>query len=154
AAGIGWDEILASLSRARSLSPWRMALHERADGLVVVNDAYNANPASMAAALDALAAIRRRGARRTVAGLGEMLELGESAAADHVEVGEHAAGLGIDVLVTVGDAAEAIAAGARRTPGWDGEAVSTAGRDQAADWLRHNVVARDVVLVKASRGAA
>jgi UDP-N-acetylmuramoyl-tripeptide--D-alanyl-D-alanine ligase len=69
-------------------------------------------------------------------------------------VGEHVARLGIDVLVTVGDAAGAIAAGARRTPGWSGEAVPTAGRDQAADWLRHNVVARDVVLVKASRGAA
>jgi UDP-N-acetylmuramoyl-tripeptide--D-alanyl-D-alanine ligase len=154
AAGIGWEQILAALGKARSLSPWRMALHERADGVVVVNDAYNANPASMAAALDALAAIGRRGARRTVAVLGEMLELGESSADDHVGVGAHAAGLGVDVLVTVGDAAEAIAAGARRTPGWQGEAVSTAGRDQAADWLRHNVVARDVVLVKASRGAA
>ncbi|HET7070865.1 MAG TPA: hypothetical protein VFI40_08580, partial [Nocardioides sp.] len=65
-----------------------------------------------------------------------------------------AAGLGIDVLVTVGDVAEGIAAGARRTPGWRGAAVSTAGREQATDWLRHNVVARDVVLVKASRGAA
>jgi UDP-N-acetylmuramoyl-tripeptide--D-alanyl-D-alanine ligase len=54
----------------------------------------------------------------------------------------------------VGHAAEAIADGARRTPGWTGVAVPTAGRDQATDWLRHNVVARDVVLVKASRGAA
>ena len=68
--------------------------------------------------------------------------------------GTHAADLGVDVLVTVGTAAEAIADGARRTPGWDGEAVPTAGREQAADWLRDNVVARDVVLVKASRGAA
>jgi UDP-N-acetylmuramoyl-tripeptide--D-alanyl-D-alanine ligase len=154
AAGIGWDQVVASLGRARSRSPWRMALHERGDGVVVVNDAYNANPASMAAALDALATIGRRGGRRTVAVLGEMLELGESAADDHVAVGEHVAGLGIDVLVTVGDSAEAIAAGARRTPGWHGDAVSTAGREQAAEWLRHNVVARDVVLVKASRGAA
>jgi UDP-N-acetylmuramoyl-tripeptide--D-alanyl-D-alanine ligase len=153
-AGIGWDEIVEALGRARSLSSWRMAVVERADGLVVVNDAYNANPASMAAALDALAAIGRRGGRRTIAVLGEMLELGDSATADHTEVGEHVARLGIDVLVTVGDAAGAIAAGARRTPGWSGEAVPTAGRDQAADWLRHNVVARDVVLVKASRGAA
>jgi UDP-N-acetylmuramoyl-tripeptide--D-alanyl-D-alanine ligase len=154
AAGIDWDEVVAALGTARSRSPWRMALHERGDGLVVVNDAYNANPASMAAALDALAAIGRRGDRRTVAVLGEMLELGESTGRDHVAVGEYAARLGIDVLVTVGDAAEEIAAGARRTPGWHGDAVSTAGRDQAAGWLRHNVVARDVVLVKASRGAA
>ena len=154
AAGVGWNDVPEALSRARSLSPWRMALHERADGLVVVNDAYNANPASMAAALDALAAIGGRGRRRTVAVLGEMLELGASSADDHVAVGGHAAGLGIDVLVTVGDAAAEIAAGARRTPGWAGITVLTAGREQAADWLRHNVVARDVVLVKASRGAA
>jgi UDP-N-acetylmuramoyl-tripeptide--D-alanyl-D-alanine ligase len=157
AAGIAWDDVLEGLERARSLSPWRMALHERADGLVVVNDAYNANPASMAAALDALAAIGRRGGRggrRTVAVLGEMLELGDSSVADHVAVGEHAGRSGIDILVTVGDAAADIAVGARRVPGWTGEAVLTAGRDQAADWLRHNVVAPDVVLVKASRGAA
>jgi UDP-N-acetylmuramoyl-tripeptide--D-alanyl-D-alanine ligase len=154
AAGVDWDEIVDTLGRARSLSPWRMALHERADGLVVINDAYNANPASMAAALDALVAIGSRGGRRTVAVLGEMLELGDSAAADHASVGAHAAALGVDVLLTVGDAARAIADGALRTPGWSGEAVSTAGRAQAGDWLRHNVVARDVVLVKASRGAA
>jgi len=154
AAGIAWDDIVDALGRARSLSPWRMALHERADGLVVVNDAYNANPASMVAALDALAAIGARGQRRTVAVLGEMLELGAASAADHALVGEHVARRGIDVLVTVGEAAEEIAAGARRTPGWTGEAVPTAGRDQATDWLRHNVVAQDVVLVKASRGAA
>ncbi|HEY3530109.1 MAG TPA: UDP-N-acetylmuramoyl-tripeptide--D-alanyl-D-alanine ligase [Nocardioides sp.] len=154
AAGVGWDEIVDTLGRARSLSPWRMALHERADGVVVVNDAYNANPASMAAALDALAAIGARGGRRTIAVLGEMLELGPSSADDHVAVGEYAARLGIDVVLTVGDAAESIAAGARRTPGWSGAAVPTAGRDQASDWLRHNVVSRDVVLVKASRGAA
>jgi UDP-N-acetylmuramoyl-tripeptide--D-alanyl-D-alanine ligase len=154
AVGIGWDEIADALGRARSLSPWRMALQERLDGLVVVNDAYNANPASMAAALDALAAIGRRGRRRTVAVLGEMLELGESSPDDHAAVGEHVARLGIDVLVTVGEPAAAIAEGARRTPGWGGETVFTAGRDQAVAWLRHNVVARDVVLVKASRGAA
>ena len=111
-----------------------MELHERADGLVVVNDAYNANPASMAAALDALAAIGRRGERRTIAVLGEMLELGESSADDHADVGARAAGLGVDVVVTVGDAAQVIAAGARRTPGWTGSlptcAASSCGRTQ------------------------
>lgn len=154
AAGVALEDALAALAGARSLSPWRMALHERPDGLVVVNDAYNANPASMAAALEALAAIGARGRRRTVAVLGEMLELGDSSVADHAAVGEHAAVLGTDVVLTVGEAAAEIAAGARRTPGWEGMAVVTAGRPQAADWLRHNVRARDVVLVKASRGAA
>jgi UDP-N-acetylmuramoyl-tripeptide--D-alanyl-D-alanine ligase len=154
AAGVPWDVVVDTLAQARSLSPWRMALHERSDGLVVVNDAYNANPASMTAALDALAAIGERSGRRTVAVLGEMLELGATATEDHEAVGAHAARLGIDVLLAVGDAAGAIAEGARRTPGWSGDAVSAAGRDHAAEWLRHNVVARDVVLVKASRGAA
>jgi UDP-N-acetylmuramoyl-tripeptide--D-alanyl-D-alanine ligase len=154
AVGVPWGDVVTSLGSARSLSPWRMALHERDDGLVVVNDSYNANPASMDAALDALAAIGERGRRRTVAVLGEMLELGETSAEQHAEVGVHAANLGIDVLVTVGGAAEAIADGARRTPGWAGVAVPTAGREQATDWLRHNVGARDAVLVKASRGAA
>ena len=154
AVDVPLGEVVAALGSARSLSPWRMALHERADGLVVVNDSYNANPASMNAALDALAAIGERGHRRTVAVLGEMLELGATSAEQHAEVGVHAATLGTDVLVTVGPAAEAIADGARRTPGWAGVVVPTAGREQATDWLRHNVVARDVVLVKASRGAA
>ena len=154
AAGMSLGDVVAALGSARSLSPWRMAMHERPDGLVVVNDTYNANPASMNAALDALAAIGERGDRRTVAVLGEMLELGDTSAEQHAEVGGHAASLGLDVLVTVGDAAVAIADGARRTPGWAGNVVTTAGRDQATDWLRHNVGARDVVLVKASRGAA
>ncbi|MFZ2015922.1 MAG: UDP-N-acetylmuramoyl-tripeptide--D-alanyl-D-alanine ligase [Nocardioides sp.] len=154
AAGVGWDDVVEALGRARSLSPWRMALHERADGLVVVNDSYNANPASMLAALEALAAIGERGGRRTVAVLGEMLELGPTSAEQHAEVGAGAAALGIDVVVTVGEAAEAIGEAARRTTGWSGRVVATAGREHAADWLRQNVSARDVVLVKASRGAA
>jgi len=154
AAGVAWDDVPAALGQATSLSPWRMALTERSDGLVVVNDSYNANPASMEAALDALAAIGARGGRRTVAVLGEMLELGPTAPEQHAEVGAYAADRGIDVLVTVGEAAGAIADGARRTTVPPGLVVETAGREQAADWLRQNVLARDVVLVKASRGAA
>jgi UDP-N-acetylmuramoyl-tripeptide--D-alanyl-D-alanine ligase len=153
-AGVPWADVVTGLGSARSLSHWRMALHERADGLVVINDSYNANPASMQAALDTLAAIGERGDRRTVAVLGEMLELGPTSADDHREVGAYAAGLGVDVVLVVGEGALPVAEGARRTPGWTGVALTTAGREQAADWLRHNVVARDVVLVKASRGAA
>jgi UDP-N-acetylmuramoyl-tripeptide--D-alanyl-D-alanine ligase len=154
AAGVAWADVVAALGTARSLSPWRMALHERSDGLVVVNDSYNANPASMKAALDTLAAIGDKGGRRTVAVLGEMLELGELSEEQHADVGAHAAGLGVGILLTVGAAAGAIGVGARRTPGWQGEIVATAGRDEAERWLRHNVGARDAVLVKASRGAA
>ena len=154
AAGVPWATVVGALGSARSLSPWRMALHERADGLVVVNDAYNANPASMAAALDALAVIGQRGGRRTVAVLGEMLELGDESADAHREVGTFAAAAGFDVLVVVGPGAATLADGAREHAAWAGEAVLAAGRDEALAWVRENVAADDVVLVKASRGAA
>ncbi|WP_193610677.1 UDP-N-acetylmuramoyl-tripeptide--D-alanyl-D-alanine ligase [Nocardioides lijunqiniae] len=154
AVGVPFAEAAAALDDAASASPWRMELHERADGLLVVNDAYNANPASMAAAIDALAAIGARADRRTVAVLGEMRELGDDADDGHREVGRAAAGAGIDVILVIGEAAEGIADGARATPGWQGEVIVTAGRTDALAWLRENAVARDVVLVKASRGAA
>ena len=132
-----------------------MALHERADGLVVVNDSYNANPASMNAALDALAAIGERGEPADRRGArGDARARRDRRPSSTPRSARTRPSWVSTSLVTVGAAAEAIADGARRTPGWDGEAVPTAGREQAADWLRHNVVARDVVLVKASRGAA
>ena len=93
-------------------------------------------------------------ARRTVAVLGEMKELGEDAEASHREVGEAAARLGVDVLLVVGEAAQGIYDGAQTVSDWEGAAVLTAGRDQAVEWVRNNVVAEDVVLVKASRGVA
>jgi UDP-N-acetylmuramoyl-tripeptide--D-alanyl-D-alanine ligase len=158
AAGVGLAHCARSLSAALPASRMRMELHERADGLVVVNDAYNANPASMTAALDALVAIGARRGARTVAVLGEMLELGPTAQAEHVGVGEYAARQGVDVVVAVGDPAAGIARGADGVPGWRGVAVATAGRDEALAWVRDNVAAAEaenwVVLVKASRGAA
>ena len=70
-----------ALGQAVGQSRWRMELHERRDGVTVINDAYNANPASMGAALDALSGIGRGAGRRTVAVLGEMKELGDASAA-------------------------------------------------------------------------
>jgi UDP-N-acetylmuramoyl-tripeptide--D-alanyl-D-alanine ligase len=153
AAGLDLDTVADSLADAGPASRWRMELTERADGLVVVNDAYNANPESMRAALETLAGIGARSGRRTVAVLGEMLELGDEAAAAHHGVGAYAAEVGVDVLVTVGPGAAAVAEGFG-AGGTGGVIIPTAGRDEAADWLRHNVSAADVVLVKASRGAA
>ncbi len=154
AAGVPFADVVAALATSMPASHWRMELHERADGLLVVNDAYNANPASMVAALDALAGIGARRGRRTVAVLGEMKELGEDADASHREVGEAATRLGIDVLVVVGEAARGIHDGAEQSAGWDGLSILTAGRDKAVEWVRKNVAAEDVVLVKASRGVA
>ena len=154
ALGLAPTRVAAALGAAESASRWRMETRERADGLIVVNDAYNANPASMAAALEALVAIGRRRGRRTVAVLGEMKELGDAALEAHRGVGRTAADLGVDLVVAVGEPARGIAEGATGMPGWSGEAIVTPGRDEALDWVRENVAAADVVLVKASRGAA
>jgi UDP-N-acetylmuramoyl-tripeptide--D-alanyl-D-alanine ligase len=154
AAEVPLARVAGSLSAAGSASPMRMELHERSDGLLVINDAYNANPDSMAAAIGALVEIGRRRGRRTVAVLGEMRELGAEAPAAHAGVGAAAATLGVDVLLVVGEPAAALADGARGVPDWTGEVIVTAGRDEAGAWVRENVAGADVVLVKASRGAA
>lgn len=152
AAGFPLADVATALSEVTAASRWRMEVHERPDGMVVVNDAYNANPDSMRAALEALVAIGRARERRTVAVLGLMMELGTEHDAGHRSVGSDAVRLGVDVVVVVGEPArpiaEAIAAG-------DGPVViRTEGRDDALAWVRQNAGPEDVVLVKASRGAA
>jgi UDP-N-acetylmuramoyl-tripeptide--D-alanyl-D-alanine ligase len=92
--GLSVDEVVAGLGLA-SLSPWRMDLARLPSGARVLNDAYNANPTSMAAALDALLALR---ASRRVAVLGPMAELGATSAADHAAVGDRARRLGVEVV--------------------------------------------------------
>lgn len=94
AVGVEVDAIAAGLGAAR-LSPWRMEVTELASGGVLINDAYNANPMSMAAGLRSLAAVDRR---RRVAVLGVMAELGDRAAAEHAAVGALAQELGIEVI--------------------------------------------------------
>ncbi len=154
AVGVPLDAVADALGTAGAASRWRMELTERDDGLVVLNDAYNANPASVVAALDALAATGARTPRRLVAVLGEMLELGEGARQAHHDVGRAAAERGVDVLLAVGGPAAELAAGAREVAGWRGRAVEVASRDDAVAWVVENARARDAVLVKASRGAA
>ena len=155
ALGVGLDlaSVAEALSTARSTARWRMEIHERDDGLLLVNDAYNANPASMAAALATVGGIGARRARRTVAVLGEMKELGAGHDDGHRQVGRAAAAAGIDVVLVVGEAAAGISEGARSTDGWTGEVIVTASRDEAVVWVRNNALSTDVVLVKASRGA-
>src|SRR5690606_26659652 len=98
------------LSDLTVVSSRRMDVFDRPDGVTVIDDSYNANPGSMAAALRALVAIGR--GRRTWAVLGYMAELGEAETAGHEEVGALAAQLGVDQIVVVGPAAAAIATGA------------------------------------------
>ena len=147
--GMSLEDVAAALGRAALKSRWRMELHERADGVLVVNDAYNANPDSMAAALRTLASLRRPEGR-LLAVLGDMLELGPEAPAAHQEVGALAAGLGVDRLIAVGG----YAADQVRGAGPAVDATVASDRDAAAAaamaWLRP----ADVALVKASRGLA
>src|SRR5699024_2783271 len=87
ALGIDAETITASLNNQRAVSRYRMERTERADGVTIINDAYNANPESMRAALRTLAELGGSGARRTWAVLGEMLELGEDSVLEHDAVG-------------------------------------------------------------------
>ncbi len=148
AAGLTPTEVAEGLSSVAALSQWRMELHERADGVVVLNDSYNANPESMRAALDALASIGADDAvRRTVAVLGEMRELGGTSEEEHRGVGAYATGLGIDQVLVVGDAASGIHEGA------GGRGLLVADNAAAVAWLHEHLAPGDAVLLKASRGA-
>jgi UDP-N-acetylmuramoyl-tripeptide--D-alanyl-D-alanine ligase len=148
--GMPADEIGLALSEAGSLSRWRMEVTERSDGVTVVNDAYNANPESMRAALRALAAMGR--GRRTWAVLGPMAELGEDALAEHDAVGRLAVRLNVSKLVAVGGREAAwLRMGAYNEGSWGEESVHVSDTRAAIDLLRNELRPGDVVLVKASR---
>jgi UDP-N-acetylmuramoyl-tripeptide--D-alanyl-D-alanine ligase len=143
--GMPLPAVADALGRARALSRWRMEVTERPDGVLVVNDAYNANPESMAAALRALTTMAR--GRRSWAVLGEMAELGPSAADAHRRVGELTAELDVDRVVVVGPGTQPLYAAAREG------AVHVDDADAAIALLRAQLRPEDVVLVKASRAA-
>ncbi|MEU6273450.1 UDP-N-acetylmuramoyl-tripeptide--D-alanyl-D-alanine ligase [Streptomyces populi] len=148
--GMSADEIARALSEAGSLSRWRMEVTERPDGVTVVNDAYNANPESMRAALRALAAMGK--GRRTWAVLGQMAELGDEALAEHDAVGRLAVRLNVGKLVAVGGReASWLQLGAYNEGSWGEESVHVSDAQAAVDLLRSELRPGDVVLVKASR---
>ncbi len=151
AAGIAASTIGAALSAAAPRSRWRMEVSERADGLVVINDAYNASPESVRAALKSLKQIA--GGRRSWAVLGEMLELGDSSAAEHDAIGRLVVRLDVQRLVVVGDGARHIHLAAGLEGSWGQESMFVADVEEALTLLRDQVTGDDVVLVKASRAA-
>jgi UDP-N-acetylmuramoyl-tripeptide--D-alanyl-D-alanine ligase len=149
AVGMPPAEVAAALSTAAPRSRWRMEVDRRADGVTVVNDAYNANPESMRAALAALAGLP--GDRR-IAVLGAMGELGADAPAEHRRLGRDAAAAGVDLIVAVGADAVGIAEGAAAAGRRAGEeSVHVPDRAAARELLSEVLRPRDVVLVKASR---
>jgi UDP-N-acetylmuramoyl-tripeptide--D-alanyl-D-alanine ligase len=128
----------------------RFSVMDFEGGTRVVNDAYNANPVSMRAALDSLSLVESSGRRAAV--LGDMLELGEETARAHRQLGREASDSGIDMLIAVGRFAGELAGGAAAA-GMKGErvrAVEEAG--EAADLLREWIRPGDLVLIKGSRG--
>ncbi|GAB2570386.1 UDP-N-acetylmuramoyl-tripeptide--D-alanyl-D-alanine ligase [Microlunatus antarcticus] len=147
ALGLDVDPVAGALSAAEPASRWRMEVHDRADGVRVVNDSYNANPASMAAAVETLAELGR-GRGRTWAVVGDMLELGAEAPALHAELAVRLREAGIDEIVALGEFAPLLVADA------PGRARVAESVSQAAAWVRAGVAPGDVVLVKASRGLA
>ncbi|MER8182570.1 UDP-N-acetylmuramoyl-tripeptide--D-alanyl-D-alanine ligase [Kitasatospora sp. NPDC094015] len=152
--GMSVDDTAEALGEAGALSRWRMEVVDRADGVTVVNDAYNANPDSMRAALRALATMAGRGPerRRTWAVLGEMRELGEESLDEHDAIGRLAVRLDVTKLVAVGGReAACMELGARNEGSWGEESVLVSDADAAVELLRSQVRPGDVVLVKASR---
>ncbi|MEO6700996.1 MAG: UDP-N-acetylmuramoyl-tripeptide--D-alanyl-D-alanine ligase [Jatrophihabitantaceae bacterium] len=149
--GLALPAIAAALSAATVRSHWRMEVTDTAAGICVVNDAYNANPESMASALSTLAVLAAN--RRAVAVLGEMAELGAGSAEAHRDLGRRVAELGIDELVVVGEPARPIVEGALGQPGWAGRADWVPDNAAAAVLLRDRLGAGDVLLVKGSRAA-
>ena len=148
-AGLALDVVGSVLRSATARSPMRMELQETDHGVLVVNDAYNANPESVAAALRTVTSMAA--GRRTWAVLGEMRELGSESALAHRDVGVLVAELGFAELLAVGDPAESIVAGAQSVRGWSGSARAVADPAAAATVLMSQWRAGDVILVKASR---
>ncbi|QBR90846.1 UDP-N-acetylmuramoyl-tripeptide--D-alanyl-D-alanine ligase [Nocardioides euryhalodurans] len=147
--GVPLERAVEVLATAGPASRWRMEVTERADGVTVVNDAYNANPDSVRAALRALADMEVAG--RRVAVLGGMLELGDASAEQHRSIGAVAAQLGVDVVLGVGDLAHDVVAGFEAHAA--GEAHWAGDTDAAYEQLESMLRPGDTVLLKSSRDA-
>jgi UDP-N-acetylmuramoyl-tripeptide--D-alanyl-D-alanine ligase len=148
--GLSAGECAAGLKEAR-VSAWRMEVVQGADGLNIINDAYNANPTSMAAALKAARWIAGQG--RCLAVLGEMAELGATSDEEHERVGQLVARLGIDRLIVIGHRAEYIGVGAAREGVEPERIIACHTLAEAETAVRASARPGDVVLVKGSRVA-
>lgn len=152
--GASPQQVADALAAAGPASRHRMEVRARADGVTVINDAYNANPDSMRAGLQALA-VMARNQTRSWAVLGEMAELGEDAISEHDRIGRLAVRLDISRLVVVGTGRpmSALHQGAIMEGSWGSESIQVPDADAALELLRAELEPGDVVLVKASNAA-
>lgn len=153
AAGLDAEVITKTLNGAGATSSRRMERTDRPDGITVINDAYNANPESMRAALQTLAVMGRSTGRRTWAVLGEMLELGEDRIREHTAIGTAVVRLNIGQLLVVGDGARPLYTSAVNEGSWGDEVDFAADPDAAAELLERKLAPGDIVLFKSSNGA-
>ena len=150
--GVDIDTIVAALETVQRAERWRMEVMGGAGGVTVINDAYNASPDSMSAAIKTLAQIAEPG-ERTIAVLGEMSELGEFSGEEHDRIGLLAVRHGIDQLVIVGPSARRMHITAINEGSWDGESLYFETQDAAFDHLTGALRSGDTVLVKSSNSA-
>ena len=157
-SGISGEKIARALNKAAAASKWRMARTDRADGVTVINDAYNANPESMAAALRTLAQLGRTvdpatgQPHRTWAVLGAMLELGDASLEEHDRIGRLVVRMNISKLIAVGDETKPIYNAAHLEGSWGNEATWVKTPEEAEQILRAEVRPGDIVLFKSSNG--
>ncbi|KAF0123282.1 MAG: UDP-N-acetylmuramoyl-tripeptide--D-alanyl-D-alanine ligase [bacterium] len=146
--GVGLEIIKEGLERFKPL-PGRMEIIEL-DGYTIINDTYNANPNSMGQALKTLTGLKRAG--RTIAVLGDMLELGEFTESAHIKIGSMVSGLGIDYLFTLGkDSVNIALAASEGGMNVDNIYIEKEYQDVTAK-LRAIITKGDCILVKGSRG--
>jgi UDP-N-acetylmuramoyl-tripeptide--D-alanyl-D-alanine ligase len=151
--GVPRPQIVSALEQLPLAERWRMQLSHRADGVSIINDAYNASPDSSRAAMQTLAQLGRQTGRRTVAVIGEMAELGEFSAEEHDKLGRLAVRLNIDLLIAVGPAAKLVYMGASFEGSFDGESQYFESLDEALTGVRGMLRSGDIVLVKSSKSA-
>jgi UDP-N-acetylmuramoyl-tripeptide--D-alanyl-D-alanine ligase len=150
--GVPKDIAVSALESMPLAERWRMQILNRGDGVTIINDAYNASPDSMKAALQTLAQLGRSGGR-TIAILGEMAELGDLSREQHDAIGRIVVRLNIDQLIVVGQGAKLIHMGAEQEGSWAGESKFFESIDEALAHVRGMLRAGDLVLVKSSKSA-
>jgi UDP-N-acetylmuramoyl-tripeptide--D-alanyl-D-alanine ligase len=150
--GASKSQIVGALEAMELAERWRMQRVVRKDGVTIINDAYNASPDSMKAALQTLAQLGKMGSK-TIAVLGEMAELGEYSIHEHDSIGRLVVRYNIDQLVVVGAGAKLIHMGATQEGSWDGESQFFLSIAEALEYLRGILADGDTVLVKSSKSA-
>jgi UDP-N-acetylmuramoyl-tripeptide--D-alanyl-D-alanine ligase len=150
--GVPIDDIVTALESVVRAERWRMEVLGGRDGVVVINDAYNASPDAMAAALKTVALIATP-EQRTTAVLGAMSELGEHHVEEHDRIGRMVVRLNVHRLIVVGEEARAIHLAAEHEGSWGGEAIFVDTADEAFALIEGDTRPNDLILVKSSNAA-